>query len=233
VRKATTRGKSSGNGSGLVRNVQDLLELVPWPVVIAGADRSIRFVNAVARSDVLGDTMIGESMGYLLAPKQREAFVRHGARWLKGELYPVRLDWARGSGKVTFLATPMLFGSGANLSLLMVFQPADQIAAALAGESRRSASKARAWIQSLEAEVAERERGMDRGLRVREGDPGLAKLTDREWEVACRIASGDRVSLLSEELTISPNTVRNHLKSIFRKLGVTSQAQLVRRVRRS
>jgi DNA-binding CsgD family transcriptional regulator len=53
----------------------------------------------------------------------------------------------------------------------------------------------------------------------------------REWEVARRIAVGDRVLLLAELLHISPNTVRNHLKSIFRKIGVHSQTQLVKTVR--
>ncbi len=234
----TTRRRSSRDGGRLTRNARELLELVPWPVIITGADRLIRFANAAARSDVKpsANPMIGERMGYLLEPKQREAFSAHGANWLKGDLYPLRFTWPRESGTVTFLATPVLFGTGASISLVIVFQPADQIAAALAGESKRAASKARAWIQSLEAEVAQlrvQQSGAYRGLPGRDGDAGLLRLTDREWDVARRIASGDRVSLLAEELGISPNTIRNHLKSIFRKLGLKSQAQLVRRVRRA
>ncbi len=231
----TTRRKPS-DGNRLMRNAQELLDLVPWPVVIIGEDRVIKFANRAAGADVSSaSAMVGERMGYLLDPKQREAFTAHGANWLKGELYPVRFSWPRASGTLTFLATPVLFGTDASHDLLIVFQPADQIAAALAGESKRAASKARAWIRDLEAEVAQLrdlKRGEVGGLPGRDGDAGLLKLTDREWDVARRIASGDRVSLLAEELGISPNTVRNHLKSIFRKLDLKSQSQLVRRVRR-
>jgi DNA-binding CsgD family transcriptional regulator len=220
----------------LLRNASELLDFVPWPVVITGEDRLISFVNAAARSDVKSASlpMIGKRMGYLLAPKQQDAFAAHGAKWLKGDLYPVRLEWPSQAGTLTFLATPLLFSAGGSTSLVIVFQPADQLAAALAGEPKRAASKARAFIQSLEAEVARlREQQRVGNVPGRDGDSGLLKLTQREWDVARRIASGDRVSLLAEELAISPNTVRNHLKSIFRKLGVRSQAQLVRRVRRS
>ena len=67
---------------------------------------------------------------------------------------------------------------------------------------------------------------------ARAGDSELLRLTARQWEIARRIAQGDRVTMLAEDLRISPNTVRNHLKEIFRKLHVGSQAQLVRRVKR-
>jgi DNA-binding CsgD family transcriptional regulator len=85
--------------------------------------------------------------------------------------------------------------------------------------------------QAAEAEAL-RDAALVRELDARRrSDPSLARLTTREWEIARRIAAGDRVSLLAEDLRISPNTVRNHLKAIFRKLGVNSQPQLVRTVR--
>jgi DNA-binding CsgD family transcriptional regulator len=39
------------------------------------------------------------------------------------------------------------------------------------------------------------------------------------------------VPQIAEALHISQNTVRNHLKSIFQKIGVSSQAALIRKVR--
>ncbi|MFQ5515706.1 MAG: response regulator, partial [Myxococcota bacterium] len=54
----------------------------------------------------------------------------------------------------------------------------------------------------------------------------LAQLTTREREVVCELLRGYRVSTISAKLCISQNTVRNHLQSIFAKLGVHSQTEL-------
>jgi PAS domain S-box-containing protein len=61
--------------------------------------------------------------------------------------------------------------------------------------------------------------------------PALAELSGRESEVLKHIMEGGRVPAIAQELHISPHTVRNHLKSIFRKLGVSSQAELIQHVR--
>ncbi len=45
------------------------------------------------------------------------------------------------------------------------------------------------------------------------------------------LAAGDWVPAIAKRLYISPHTVRNHLKSIYRKVGVGTQSQLIERVR--
>ncbi|HEU5298313.1 MAG TPA: response regulator transcription factor [bacterium] len=60
--------------------------------------------------------------------------------------------------------------------------------------------------------------------------PRLAKrgpypLSRRETEVVQRVAGGRAVADIAAELHLSPHTVRNHLKSAYRKLGVHSQAE--------
>jgi PAS domain S-box-containing protein len=59
------------------------------------------------------------------------------------------------------------------------------------------------------------------------GLPGVAELTSRELEIVVRLVSGDRVLAIAERLFISRSTVRNHLSSIFRKLRVHTQQELV------
>jgi len=59
----------------------------------------------------------------------------------------------------------------------------------------------------------------------------LAELSPREREVLALIMNGDRVPAIAKNLHISPHTVRNHLKSMFRKLGVGSQAELIEHIR--
>ena len=58
-----------------------------------------------------------------------------------------------------------------------------------------------------------------------------ARLSTRETEVLSLLLSGQRVPSIAGQLHISPHTVRNHLKSMFRKLEVSTQAELIERVR--
>lgn len=52
-------------------------------------------------------------------------------------------------------------------------------------------------------------------------------LTARESEIVQALLRGQRVGSIASRLFISEHTVRNHLRSIFRKLGVRSQRELV------
>jgi len=61
--------------------------------------------------------------------------------------------------------------------------------------------------------------------------PNLAELSRREVEVLGHLVAGKRVPSIAAELHISPHTVRNHLKSMFRKLDVSTQAELIECVR--
>lgn len=54
-----------------------------------------------------------------------------------------------------------------------------------------------------------------------------AQLSPREREILQSLLTQHRVALVARHLRISPYTVRNHLKSIFRKLGVHSQSELL------
>jgi len=57
--------------------------------------------------------------------------------------------------------------------------------------------------------------------------PGLAELSPRELDVLTRLLAGRRVPAIARVLFISQSTVRNHLSSVFRKLGVESQQELI------
>lgn len=55
------------------------------------------------------------------------------------------------------------------------------------------------------------------------------ELSTREREVARALLSGYRVTTIARHLFLSPSTVRNHLSSMFHKVGVVSQAELIER----
>ena len=61
--------------------------------------------------------------------------------------------------------------------------------------------------------------------------PDLVSLTDREREVLIHLVAGQRVPAIAAELHISQHTVRNHLKSVYRQLGVSNQSELIERIR--
>ena len=60
--------------------------------------------------------------------------------------------------------------------------------------------------------------------------PGLENLTARQREILTRLLRGDRVSTISRGMHLAASTVRNHLTTLYRKLGVHSQAELIERI---
>ena len=59
----------------------------------------------------------------------------------------------------------------------------------------------------------------------------LANLSAREREVASAFFDGQDRNEIAAAFYISPHTVQNHFKSIFRKLGVHSKVELLRKLR--
>jgi two-component system, NarL family, response regulator LiaR len=57
--------------------------------------------------------------------------------------------------------------------------------------------------------------------------PVRSTLTDREWEVLDLLASGARTEDIARTLVLSTETVRSHLKNLYRKLGVRSRAEAI------
>ncbi len=76
------------------------------------------------------------------------------------------------------------------------------------------------------AEIAQLARGATAGIAERDL-PGLSRLTTRELEILTKLLDGDRAPAIAAELFLTQGTVRNHLNSIFSKVGVTSQQQLL------
>jgi len=54
-----------------------------------------------------------------------------------------------------------------------------------------------------------------------------SRLTRRERDVLRLLASGKSTALIADALSVSPSTVRNHVHSIFAKLGVHSRLEAV------
>jgi DNA-binding NarL/FixJ family response regulator len=57
-----------------------------------------------------------------------------------------------------------------------------------------------------------------------------ASMTRRELEILSLLVTGQRTAAIAKSLYLSTHTIRNHLKTLFKKLGVHSQEALIRKV---
>jgi len=62
-------------------------------------------------------------------------------------------------------------------------------------------------------------------------DVDLRRLSSRELEIVTRLLAGDRVPSIAKQLFLSEGTIRNHLSSVFGKLGVGTQQELIELLR--
>jgi DNA-binding CsgD family transcriptional regulator len=60
---------------------------------------------------------------------------------------------------------------------------------------------------------------------------GAVRLSSREREIVRSLASGRTAGEIADDLFISVNTVKSHLKSAYRKLDVTTRNEAVKRAR--
>ncbi|MFR4999090.1 MAG: response regulator transcription factor [Slackia sp.] len=88
--------------------------------------------------------------------------------------------------------------------------------------------KARAAKRTLRSRFLPRRCGPPRG-RFRGRCDGIAEqagFTPREREVFVLVARGKTNAAVAEELVVSENTVKFHIKSIYQKLGIHSKAEV-------
>lgn len=56
--------------------------------------------------------------------------------------------------------------------------------------------------------------------------PNSLRITEREYEVLCLVASGSPNKQVAHELDLSEPTIKMHVKSLFTKVGATNRTQL-------
>ncbi|MFZ4894225.1 LuxR C-terminal-related transcriptional regulator [Plantibacter sp. Mn2098] len=119
-------------------------------------------------------------------------------------------------------AAARLGAAGLHAGAATAAKDAAGIAKALGDErqARRATLLAAEWSRHLS--------GRDPYPRGAEGDDGSFALTKREWTVASAAAGRQRSKEIAEHLGVSVRTVDNHLRNVYRKLGVSSRDELRR-----
>jgi ATP/maltotriose-dependent transcriptional regulator MalT len=103
-------------------------------------------------------------------------------------------------------------------------------------EAARELETCEAGRFRAEAEHELRRLGRRFSRRTRRRDPdaeGVDTLTERELEVARLVVDRHTNPQIARELVLSEKTVETHMRNIFRKLGVSSRADVARTVERA
>ncbi len=94
------------------------------------------------------------------------------------------------------------------------------IYSAVAGEPAISRSMSAMLLEEVRRHAPADQHGMR---------PVKSELSSREWEVLDLLCERKTVDAIARELFLSPETVRSHVKAIYRKLGVNSRDSAIER----
>lgn len=123
--------------------------------------------------------------------------------------------------KRDFLVIAEAFHDGTDVfrGSIAVFLELPSLVARMSDHLERAGGQGRDLLEQIQPTLALE--------HLRRENETLARLTPRQWQVAIAVYRGRRVRNVALDLGLSEHTVRTHLKSVFRKLGVISQSDLV------
>jgi len=214
------------------------LPRVPEPgnVILGTVDRFWR-IDRISQdvTRVMGHTpeqSVGRPVLAVIHPADAPAFLaavehaRRGERAVRLDLRlsPATQDWI----KVTAVIATISPGDPPALAFALIHAGADAVGPS--GSSREMQLEAHMLRIADELRAA----GLIPRLKQLPANtsiPQLGQLTSREWTVLTRLLDGQRVSAIAADLFLSQSTVRNHLSSIYAKLGVDGQVDLIRLMR--
>lgn len=193
----------------LVGALSSALDRLERAVVVTGPEGDIRFANHSADRLLTRGDAIDARSGRLRAARPRHSQALHA-------LISRAAETAVGAASVAVDAVALPGDEGAPLAVV-----AEPLAPAH-GDCIGGGAEAGAILFIGDSE-ASRCPSADR-IRVVYG------LTPAEARMAAAIVGGNDLASAGQALNISTNTAKYHLKAVFGKVGVSSQAQLVRRV---
>lgn len=195
-------------------DVYDLLMRLPGQVLVL--DRKLRTVAQLGR----------ETFGPYAGSVHGEA----NRRALEGEdvTYQWRLLKNRHELRLLTIVTPLRGSSSRITGLLIVTRNLSALAGDAVGLGGPATHQAR-QLMALERGV----RQLTEVIESYRMPEVTYPLSAREQDVLHLLREGYRPRTIAERLQVSPQTVRNHLKAIFKKTGTHSQEELITMSRRS
>jgi len=222
--------------------LQSLFEVMSDGVLITDATGHRTYANRTLNQLVGGDarlplksheppTWLPEQLADRYATYLRMAMAGN----LEGDI--VSLEWSVTSGtgeSVPVVLRLLPLGNGGNpTAVLWLVVPSSDAVAQASYLSEDRQRRLEQGIRRIAKEISRMGMAGETFSSAAAADtlPELDRLSRRERQVLDHLLEGHRVVSIAEQLCVSEHTIRNHLKSIFRKLGVHSQAELVGLVR--
>ncbi len=240
------KGRSGEAGVSMVRPFRPVLDRLAYPIIILGTDLCAAYVNSafeqlvgIPAQELMG---VGPPFPFWGASEHEKVFKLCGN---------IPTDPAS-SASVREFSITFSHSSGQRLPMNVVYLALRDSEGELTGhfslvngDGESSADAARGEGGSDRAREERLEDGLSQVALILNrlgfshwippspiplSDPGKRGLSPREWESLRHLLAGHRAPAIAGILGISPNTARNHLKSVFRKLGVSSQKELLEKL---
>ena len=149
-------------------------------------------------------------------------------RTLCGARDPIDVDYVHRSGERRPVRVEI-----ASLGELTLHVAQPRIGGALATEPlRRLVTDCELALRAVVEELGRLDGGLPAAREARSADALAEQLSPREREVLDAFRLGRTVAEMSASMHLSEHTIRSHLKAIYRKAGVRSQAELMRNLYR-
>src|SRR5262249_55696324 len=170
-----------------------------------------------------------------------EEFIRNSyRRWIRGGQEPLLLDAAEAAPRESPCSCPLHLAIGQMRSLVVhgvgdKLSGCDSLYLFLDSRSRAELYAQRGFVALIHLLVCQIDVAWRRAAAEQRDDLAAARparalsLSPREREILSRLARGSTNSVIAQALEISLYTVKNHLKRIFRKIGVTNRTQAAAR----
>lgn len=166
----------------------------------------------------------------LLPLEMRDALQLERERFLAGEHHTILSALRRKNGRtfpVAVSPTQVTLEDGSHGVLSVCLDLGELQTARPLGSQAGSMQQGLAEIALKLQTLVAASQMSDENVSVPIDHPIFRELTPRERAVLSRLMAGSRVATIAAEMFISPVTVRNHLQSIYKKTGVSSQAALI------
>jgi DNA-binding CsgD family transcriptional regulator len=196
--------------------------------------------NGPPESSPHADDMVGKTLRDVFGAQPAAAHDAAYARALEGE--HVAYEWTKRKGRqpvrLSTTASPLRDASSDVVGVVLVTRDITpvrrdekQVDAPMAQRTKRL-RELEQGIQQLAGVIRNYRKTGQTPREYREDSP-LNQLSSRERQVLDLLGQGYRPRSIAEELHVSPETVRNHLKAMFKKTGTHSQEELTAMLRDS
>jgi len=199
------------------------------PVVVGAIDLDMHVTRCSADVvELLGrepDALIGHSLVEQIHPVDVSAFLLGLGRAVAEDQSAGMHVRIKGGDDafvgIRLVVTPTRGAPNTRLGFVMTAETKSSSGDARVGELERHL-----WRIALEVQAAGVVDGIQRIPDVSQ-IPGLDELSPRQWDIVTRLLRGERVPDIARATFVSQSTVRNQLGTVYRKLGVHSQTELL------